>query len=153
MQLLKNEINQKQFICHWNFFPKWLDVCVSVAHPPGVGEVIVLILGPNRFKAKNVKSCTYCLYVRCVTLILWVGGMPWPKTCATQYHAIAQLGLPGRAIKGMAVCNSWDLESWDLLNGLALGWYQLSPEVWLVCVSLVKYICKWNLRILFQCMS
>ena len=40
---------------------------------------------------------------------------------ATQYYA--QLGLPdkGRAIKGLVVCNSWDLEPWDLINGLALG--------------------------------
>ena len=46
--------------------------------------------------------------------------MPWPKTGATQYHA--QLGLPdkGRAIKGLVVCISWDLEPWDLLNVLAL---------------------------------
>ena len=37
-------------------------------------------------------------------------GMPWPKTGATQYHA--QLGLTdqGRAIKGLVVCNNWDLE-------------------------------------------
>ncbi len=34
-----------------------------------------------------------------------VGGMPWPKTGATQYHT--QVGLP---------------------DGLALGCYQLSPE-------------------------
>ena len=34
-----------------------------------------------------------------------------------------QLELPdkGRAIKGLVVCNNWDLEPWDLLNGLALG--------------------------------
>ncbi len=56
-------------------------------------------------------------------------GMPWPKTGATQYHA--QLGLPdkGRAIKGLVVCNSWDLEPWDLPNGLALVCYQPYPEV------------------------
>ena len=44
-----------------------------------------------------------------------------PQTDATQYHA--QLGLPdkGSAIKGLVVCNSWDLEPWDLLNSLALG--------------------------------
>ncbi len=55
--------------------------------------------------------------------------MPWPQTGATQYHA--QLGLPdkGRAIKGLVVCNNWDLESFDLLNGLALVCYQPSPEV------------------------
>ena len=55
--------------------------------------------------------------------------MPWPQTVATQYHA--QLGLPdkGRAIKGLVVCNDLDLEPLDLLNGLALGCYQLTPEV------------------------
>ena len=47
--------------------------------------------------------------------------MPWPYTGATHYHA--QLGLldKGRAIKGLVVCNSWDLEPLDLINGLALG--------------------------------
>ncbi len=36
--------------------------------------------------------------------------MPWLQTGATQYHA--QLGLldKGRSIKGMIVCNDWDLE-------------------------------------------
>ena len=55
--------------------------------------------------------------------------MPWPQIGATQYHA--QLGLPdkGRAIKGLVVCNNLDLEAWGLLNGLALGCYQPSPEV------------------------
>ena len=55
--------------------------------------------------------------------------MPWPQTGATHYHP--QLGNPdkGRAIKGLVVCNSWDLEPLDLLNGLALGCYQPSPEV------------------------
>ena len=42
--------------------------------------------------------------------------MPWPQTGATPYHA--QLGFPdkGGAIKGLVVCNSWDLEPWDLLK-------------------------------------
>ena len=55
--------------------------------------------------------------------------MPWPKTGVTQYHA--PLGHPekGRAIRGLVVCNSWDLEPWDLLNGLALDYYLSSPEV------------------------
>ncbi len=55
--------------------------------------------------------------------------MPWPQTDATHYHA--QLGLldKGRAIKGLIVCNIWDLEPLDHLNGLALGCYQPSPEV------------------------
>ncbi len=55
--------------------------------------------------------------------------MYWPQTGATHYHA--QLGLPdkGRVINGLVVCNSWDLEPQDLLNGLALGFYQPSPEV------------------------
>ncbi len=49
--------------------------------------------------------------------------MPWSqkKTGATHYHA--QLGLQdkGRTIKGLVVCNNWDLQPLDLLNGLALG--------------------------------
>ncbi len=36
------------------------------------------------------------------------------------------------AIKDLVVCNSRVLEPWDLLNGLALGCYQPSPEVLLV---------------------
>ena len=34
-----------------------------------------------------------------------VGGMPWPQTCATHYHA--HLGSPDkdRAIKRLIVCN------------------------------------------------
>ena len=45
--------------------------------------------------------------------MLWQG--------ATHYHA--QLGLPdkGRAIKGLVVCKIWDLEPFDLLNGLTQG--------------------------------
>ena len=59
------------------------------------------------------------------------------QTGATHYHA--QLGLPdkGRAIKGLVVCNSWDLEPWDLLNGLALCCYQPSPEVLIVLLSIL----------------
>ena len=68
---------------------------------------------------EDPKSCTYCLYVICVTLIVWAGGMPWPQTGATQYHA--QLRFPD---KGLVVCNNWDVEPLDMLNGLALGCYQ-----------------------------
>ena len=58
--------------------------------------------------------------------------MPWPQIGATQYHA--QLGFPdkGRAIKGFVVCNDWDLEPLNLLNGLALECYQSSPEALIV---------------------
>ncbi len=58
--------------------------------------------------------------------------MPWPQTVATHYHA--QLGLQdkGRVTKGLVVYNNWDLELLDLLNSLALGCYQPSPEVLIV---------------------
>ncbi len=61
--------------------------------------------------------------------------MPWPQTGATLYHA--QLGLPdkGRAIKGVDVCNNWELEPLDLLNSLALGCYQPSPKILIVLSS------------------
>ena len=59
--------------------------------------------------------------VRCAILIVRVEGMPWPKT----HNSHTQLGLSdkGRAMKGLVVCKSCDLESLDLLNGLAL-YYQ-----------------------------
>ncbi len=52
--------------------------------------------------------------------------MPWPKKGATQDH-----GLPdkSRVIKGLVVCNNWDLEPLDLLLGMAQSCYQLFPEV------------------------
>ena len=50
--------------------------------------------------------------------------MPFSNTGATHYHA-PHLGLSGkeRAIKGLVVCNGWDLELQDLLKDLAL-WYE-----------------------------
>ncbi len=58
--------------------------------------------------------------------------MSWFQTGATHYYA--QLGLQekGRAIKGLVVRNTWDLEPLDLLNGLALGCYLPYPEVLIV---------------------
>ena len=58
--------------------------------------------------------------------------MPLLQTGDTQYHAM--LGLPdkGRTIKGLVVCNDWDLEPLDLLACLGLGCYQPSPEVLIV---------------------
>ncbi len=61
--------------------------------------------------------------------------MSWPQTGATHYHAQLGLSDKGRAIKELVVCNSWDLEPYDLLNGLALGCYQPSPEVLIVFLS------------------
>ena len=53
--------------------------------------------------------------------------MLWYITGATHYHAY--LGLPdkSRIIKGLVVCNDWDLEPLDLLTGQTLG-YQPSPR-------------------------
>ncbi len=45
------------------------------------------MLDPTCVIAKDVKSCTYCCYVRCETSIEQVGGMPWPQAGATHYHA------------------------------------------------------------------
>ncbi len=67
----------------------------------------------------------------------------------------------GRAIIGLIVCNGMDLGPLDQVNGLALGCYQLSPEVWFAnwalfaVVSLCNYdhlkIC--NLRVyVINCM-
>ncbi len=107
----------------------------------GVGKVIGSMRGQSHDITKDVKSCTYCCYVRWTTLIVWVGGMPRPQTGATQYHEQLRLPDKGRAIKGLVVCNNWDLEPLDLLNGLALGCYQLSPEVLIISIFLIYLYC------------
>ncbi len=53
--------------------------------PATVGKEISSILDPDHSKAKDVKSCTYCCYVRCSTLIVGFGGMPWSKTDASEF--------------------------------------------------------------------
>ena len=65
--------------------------------------------------------------------------MPGPQTGVTHYYA--QLGLPdkGRAIKGLVVCNSWDIEPQDLLNGLALGCYPNRKKTFYFYFFSIKY--------------
>ena len=66
--------------------------------------------------------------------------MPWPLIGATKY--LAQLGLPdkGLVIKKLVVCIDWDLEPLDLLNGLALGCHQPSPEVLIALTTQLKLL-------------
>ncbi len=85
------------------------------------------ILGSHRAMAKYVRSYTFLSYVRCATLIVCVGGMPWLQTGATQFHA--QLGLPD---KGRAIA--------------PLGCYQPSPEERLLHRMHRSYIMKAELE-------
>ncbi len=55
--------------------------------------------------------------------------MSWPTTGATHYYAKLGLQDKGLAIKGLVVCNSWDIEQLVHLNDLALGCHQPSPEI------------------------
>ena len=57
----------------------------------------------------------------------------------------------GRAIKVLVVCNSWDLEPLDLLNGLALRCYQPSPEVLIVLSHINRNYCSSGLEELPWC--
>ena len=47
--------------------------------------------------------------------------MPWIQTGATHYYSYLGLSDKSRAIKELVVCNNWDLEPLDLINGLAVG--------------------------------
>ncbi len=80
----------------------------------GVGKVMGLMLGPNRFIAKDVKRYTNCT---------------------------AQFGLPdkGPAINVLVVYHNWNIEPLNLLNGLALGCYQPFPEVINILVMLAIF--------------
>ena len=64
--------------------------------------------------------------------------MHWLHTSATQYPAQLGLSDKGHALKGLVVFNNLDLEPLDLLNGQALGCYQPSPEILIVCLYLQK---------------
>ena len=57
---------------------------------------------------KTVKNCSYCCYVRFLTLVVRFGGIPLPQTGAT--HCNGQLVLPnkGRSIKELVVCMMLD---------------------------------------------
>ncbi len=55
-------------------------------------------------------------------------GIQCPKTAALNYHTLPNKGY---IFKGLVVCKCYDQEPLDLPNGLALGCYQLSPEVWI----------------------
>ncbi len=91
------------------------------------------MLGPNRDIAKYVKSCTYCH-------MHYINSMSKGECLAlNRRNSVPCAVMPlnkGRAIKGLIVCNNWDQEPLDLLNGLALGCYQPSPEVLIVLLGL-----------------
>ncbi len=88
----------------------------QVAHPPGVGNLMGSMLGQNRVIDKDIKNCTYYYYVRRAKSKVKEGRKPWTQSGTTQYHA--QLGLPdnGRTIKGLIMCNSWDIEPLEFSN-------------------------------------
>ncbi len=86
------------------------------------------MLGLIRVIAKDVKSCIYCCYVRCAIF--------------------KELGLPdkGLVIKWLVICNNWELEPLDLLNGLALGFYRIINYLTLE-VNTLRYVYGLNLII------
>ena len=58
----------------------------------------LLITAKHRVLTKEgVKNGSYLFCDRCATLIVRVGGMPWPKTGVAHYHAKLGLSDNGRA--------------------------------------------------------
>ena len=55
----------------------FVTVAKQVANRLVVGDVMGSILGQHRVIAKDVKSFTYCCYVKCKISIVRVKGMPW----------------------------------------------------------------------------
>ncbi len=62
-------------------------------------------------------------------------GNAFGQSSASLYYAQLELPYKGRAIKGMDVCNSWDLDPLNLLNGPS-GYRLLSKYE---CISIVLY--------------
>ena len=74
------------------------------------------------------KRCNFYCYVKCMILIIRVGGRPCPKTSAMHYHAYSGLSDKSRRIKELVVLKVGMLMTSDLQYGLALRCYQPSPE-------------------------
>ncbi len=75
-------------------------------YPFPLGEVKIVDTWPG----KTIQQCPISNAVKVIIILNYEqGGMPWPNTGATQYHA--QLGLPDkdRAIKGLVLCNNWEV--------------------------------------------
>ncbi len=62
-----------------------------------------MMLNQNGIIVKDFKSYNYCCYVRCVTIIKRVVGMPWLQTGATHYHAQCVLPDKVHAIKVLVI--------------------------------------------------
>ncbi len=84
------------------------------------------MLGPNRIIAEDVKSCTCCCYIRCATLIVLVGGNALAPNRRNSVPFTVRTSRQRSCTQRLVVCNNWDLERLDLLNGQALGCYQHS---------------------------
>ncbi len=67
--------------------------------------------------AKDIQSCAYFFYVRCATLLVFLG-----VCLGTTHYDAHKIGRPdrGHAKKGLVACNSLDLEPSYLQNSLAL---------------------------------
>ena len=65
-------------------------------------------------KSQAVERCTYCYFVKCATLIIWVRGMSLHKPGATHYN---ELGIQSKGRAKRVVC---------LQNSMAVGSYQAS---------------------------
>ncbi len=79
----------------------------NISYLLSVGKVMGSMLGQNRVIAKNVKSCTYCCYVRCATLIVWVeyGNALAPNRCNSFFLLNKLISYPWKmGTKYMLIC-------------------------------------------------
>ncbi len=76
----------------------------SPLNPLSIEKVIGWMLGPNCFITKDLNYFTSCCYVRCLTSIVWAGGLPWPQTGTSHNHAYLGLPIKVSAVQGLVVC-------------------------------------------------
>ncbi len=88
-------------------------------------------MGPLALYFKTfIRSCTYCWYFRCTTLIVRVRGMPWPQT-----GALPCIVRISKLIKGLVVCYVVRLGSMIYEIGI---WISARCVVWSMPINL-KY--------------
>ena len=125
-----------QEICLWESTAILLcSVCLDTNHPAkdeGNGimpDILSLEMVSTSAqycsKTKDVKSCSYCCYVICTTLMEY-GGMPWSKTSTTHHNAIYSQDFLKKCLVMSAVEKLVPL---NLLNSLTLCCFQQSLEI------------------------
>ncbi len=111
-----------------NAFPFWLVTKISTKTEKrqSVYNSMQLTRDCSSTRSATARRQGGCCSVRCASLIVLRVGMPWPKTGAI--HHRKQLNFQTKVVQSKGGLYAYAMVG-ILLNGLSIGCYQQSPEV------------------------